>query len=169
MLRYLTYSLLVFAFTVGCASKKTGDGSDSLAGGDASLNESDITERPLAFDPLGSDSGTIAGLTTVNFDYDSSTLRSDAKAQLAKNAEWIKANTGVMIQIEGHCDSKGSNEYNLTLGERRANAVKAYLQGLGVEGGRLSTISYGEEKLISMGDSESDHFKNRRANFVPAK
>jgi peptidoglycan-associated lipoprotein len=118
---------------------------------------------------MGSDSGSIAGLTTVHFDYDSATLRSDTKAELAKNAEWLKANPGTNIQIEGHCDSKGSNEYNLSLGERRASAVKAYMQTLGIEAGRMSTVSYGEEKLLSMGDTEADHAKNRRANFVPAK
>lgn len=170
MLRYILCSLLVMTVAVGCASKKKeGEGADGLTAGDGTMSGSDISEKPLAFDPMGSDSGSISGLSTVRFDYDSANLRSDSKEALAKNAEWLKANAGTTIQIEGHCDSKGSNEYNLTLGERRANAVKAYLQGLGVEASRMNTISYGEEKLIAMGDSESDHAQNRRANFVPTK
>jgi peptidoglycan-associated lipoprotein len=165
MFRYLFVFLASLLLVVGCSKKVNPDGGvDGLAG-----DGSDISERPLAFDPMGSDSGTIAGLNTVNFDYDSTTLTAETKNKLAANAEWIKNNPTVNIQIEGHCDSRGSNEYNLTLGERRANAVKVYLQGLGVDSSRLSVISYGEEKLLSMGDSEADHSKNRRANFVPSK
>jgi len=165
MLKHISFSLLVLALAAGCATKKPTD-----AGTDGgNMSASDIQEKPLAYDPLGSDSGTIDGLSSVHFDFDSSTLRSDVKAQLAKNADWIKAHPGTNIQIEGHCDSKGSNEYNLSLGERRASAVKAYMQTLGIEANRMSTISYGEEKLIAMGDSEADMAKNRRANFVPTK
>ena len=164
MFRYVLVFAMSLLLVAGCSKKPKPDG-DSLAGD----GSSDISERPLAFDPLGSDSGSIAGLNTVQFDYDSTTLTSDAKAKLAQNAEWIKNNPGTMVQVEGHCDSRGSNEYNLTLGERRANAVKSYLQGIGVDASRLTVISYGEEKLISMGEGEADHAKNRRANFVPSK
>ena len=166
MLKNIVYCLIVLTFVAGCAGKKkAGEG----AADGSAMSESDISEKPLAYDPMGSDSGSIAGLTTVHFDYDSATLRGDTKGELAKNAEWLKANPTTNIQIEGHCDSKGSNEYNLSLGERRASAVKAYMQTLGIEAGRMSTVSYGEEKLLSMGDTEADHAKNRRANFVPAK
>jgi len=71
------------------------------------------------------------------------------------------------IQIEGHCDSRGSIEYNLALGERRAKSVKAYLVSLGIEANRLNIISFGEEKPLADGDTESAHAQNRRANFVP--
>jgi len=172
MLKQLTYSLLVLtlAAAVGCSSKKKeGEGGDALAGGDAGQMGADISEKPLSFDPMGSDSGSIAGLSTVNFEYNSDALTGQAKELLVKNAEWLKGNVGTTIQIEGHCDSQGSNEYNMTLGERRANAVKSFLTAQGIESGRMSTISYGEEKLLAMGDSEGDHAKNRRANFVPAK
>ena len=127
----------------------------------------DIGAQALRFDPMGSDSGKIAGLSTINFEYDQFSLSSESRNRLAANAEWLRANAGVSLQIEGHCDARGSIEYNLTLGERRANSVKSYLVSLGVDGGRLSVISYGEEKPVSGGDSESDHFANRRANFVP--
>lgn len=116
---------------------------------------------------MGSDSGNIAGLQTVNFDYDSATLSTETRKILADNAEWIRTNSAVTVQIEGHCDARGSVEYNLALGERRAKAVKSYLVSLGVDSKRMTIISYGEEKPLMTGDSESDYARNRRANFVP--
>ena len=71
--------------------------------------------------------------------------------------------------IEGHCDQRGSTEYNLSLGERRANAVKAMMVKLGINQARLSTTSFGKEKLVATGDSEAEMAQNRRANFVPSK
>ncbi|MCB9072869.1 MAG: OmpA family protein [Bdellovibrionaceae bacterium] len=166
MFQRVVLAILSFAFVISCSSKKPEDdaGTNALAGGETT----DIKDTPINFDPMGSD-GSIPGLNTVNFAYDSSTLSADAKAKLAQNAEWIKANTGVSVQIEGHCDSKGSNEYNLSLGERRANSVKAYLQGLGVDSSRLVTVSYGEERLLDPADTPAADAKNRRANFVPSR
>lgn len=158
ILSLLSVGCLLFA--IGCSSKPKDE-----AGLDG--EGADITEQPLSFDPMGSDSGTIAGLSTVYFTYDSSTLNDSAKQTLSANAEWINSHPNVTVQLEGHTDSRGSNEYNLTLGERRANAVMTYLQGMGVDGSRMSVISYGEEKLQAVGDSDSDHSKNRRVNFVP--
>jgi peptidoglycan-associated lipoprotein len=94
-------------------------------------------------------------------------LSSETRKDLAENAEWIKANPKVTVQIEGHCDSRGSVEYNLALGERRAKAVKNYLVSLGLNSKRMTIISYGEEKPVATGDSEEAYAKNRRANFVP--
>jgi peptidoglycan-associated lipoprotein len=79
----------------------------------------------------------------------------------------MKKNPNVNVQIEGHCDARGSIEYNIALGERRANAVKNYMTSLGIPGDRLSVISYGKEKPLNQGDSESAYAANRRANFVP--
>jgi peptidoglycan-associated lipoprotein len=121
----------------------------------------------MSFDAAGSDSGKIEGLFTVHFEYDKATLTSEAKKHLASNAQWIKANPKVKVQVEGHCDNRGTIEYNLALGERRAQSVKKYLQGLGVSGDQLTTISYGEEKPVMSGDSEAAWSKNRRANFLP--
>jgi peptidoglycan-associated lipoprotein len=86
---------------------------------------------------------------------------------LSNNAEWIRTNANVTVQIEGHSDSRGSVEYNLALGERRAKSVKSYLTSLGIDSKRLTIISYGEEKPLALGDAEADYAKNRRANFVP--
>jgi peptidoglycan-associated lipoprotein len=108
-------------------------------------------------------------LKDVNFDYDKSDIRPDARDTLKKNAEWMKTNPKSKVQIEGHCDERGSNEYNLALGERRANAVKKYISSLGVEADRLYTISYGEELPIDPGHSEDAWGKNRRAHFLVTK
>lgn len=102
----------------------------------------------------------------VHFAFDSSELTDAAKALLKEKADWLKANTGASVIIEGHCDERGTTEYNLALGERRANAVKQYLQDLGIGGFRLSTVSYGEERPLDPGKTEDAYSKNRRAQFV---
>lgn len=125
-----------------------------------------VESSPMSFDAAGSDSGRIDGLNTVFFDYDKSSLSSDAKKTLQGNAEWMKKNS-VKLQIEGHTDARGSLEYNMALGERRANSVKNYLGSLGIPAARLVVISFGKEKPLVNGESEEAYSKNRRANFVP--
>lgn len=168
MFKKLLILSLSLVFVAACSSKKKTEDADA-AGGDMTNAGADISDKPLMFDPMGSDSGNIAGLGTVRFEYDSPSLTAEAKKVLTANAEWMKSNASSRIQIEGHCDSRGSNEYNVTLGERRAMTVKNFLQGLGVDGARLSVISYGEEKPLGLSETEADYAKNRRANFVPAQ
>jgi peptidoglycan-associated lipoprotein len=167
MLRRLGTLLVTgtFVFALGCASKKKTDG-EGGAGADGAPTSA-ISSTEMSFDPTGSDSGSIAGLSTIYFDYDQSTLSSDSRRVLATNAEWIKDKGGVTVQVEGHCDERGTVEYNMALGERRAKSVKAYLGSLGVDAKRLTTISWGKEKPVAQGDSEAAYSKNRRANFVP--
>lgn len=159
----LTGTLVLAMALSACASKKPKT-DESGSGADSS-----IATKDMSFDATGSDSGNIAGLHSINFDYDQSSLSSEARRILAENADWIKTNSGTNVQIEGHCDSRGSVEYNLALGERRAKAVKNYLVSLGVDGKRMTVISYGKEKPLVSGDSEDAMAKNRRANFVPLK
>jgi peptidoglycan-associated lipoprotein len=102
----------------------------------------------------------------IHFAFDSSELTDTAKELLKEKADWLKANTGASVIIEGHCDERGTIEYNLALGERRANAVKQYLQDLGIGGFRLTTVSYGEERPLDPGKTEEAYSKNRRAQFV---
>ena len=102
----------------------------------------------------------------VLFEYDSFTLSSAAKAVLEKKAAWLAENPEVKIQIEGHCDERGTTAYNLALGERRAHATKQYLTALGINTGRLSTISYGEEAPIDSRHAEDAWSRNRRAHFI---
>ena len=109
-------------------------------------------------------------LETVYFDFDKSDLRQDARDVLSKNAEIIlKSLAGAKIQIEGHCDERGSAEYNLALGERRARSAQKYLTTLGVNAKDLSIISYGKEKPAIIGSDEAAWAKNRRAEFVIVK
>jgi len=105
-------------------------------------------------------------LLDVFFDTDKAVLRDDARRALEKNAEWLRDNPKVKIIIEGHADERASNEYNLALGERRAQLVKDYLVGLGVSPERLTTISYGEERPFVLGHNEASWWQNRRVHFV---
>ena len=166
MVRKLALGLVACAMIVGCKGKQ--------AQSDANIETSPtgstaIESAPMSFDAMGSDSGKIDGLVTVHFGYDKSSLDASSKKDIATNVDWMKKHAGAKVQIEGHCDSRGTIEYNVALGERRANAVKAYMVSLGIAADRLSTISYGKEKPIATGDSEDAWSKNRRANFVPAQ
>lgn len=100
------------------------------------------------------------------FGYDESTLSSDAQAALSASASWLKQHGEYNLLIEGHCDERGTEQYNLALGDRRANIVKEYLQTLGVDASRLRTVSYGEERPFDAGHDESAWAKNRRAHLV---
>lgn len=102
----------------------------------------------------------------VYFDFDQATLRDDARATLNRHAEILKANPKVNVLIEGHCDERGTEDYNLALGERRAERVRSYLQSLGIGSERMRTISYGESQPKAMGSDESAWSQNRRAHFV---
>lgn len=102
----------------------------------------------------------------VYFDFDKSELRAEATEQLARNADWLREHPDYAVTLEGHCDERGTNEYNLALGERRANAAKSYLVSLGIDGGRLTTISYGEERPVCTQSTEACWQRNRRAHFV---
>ena len=103
-------------------------------------------------------------LGTIYFDFDRAEIREDARTVLRKDAEALRS-AGTSITIEGHCDERGDEEYNLALGERRANSVKKYLVNLGVDSGQLRTISYGEAKPAAVGHSEEAWQWNRRAEF----
>jgi peptidoglycan-associated lipoprotein len=105
-------------------------------------------------------------LEDVYFAYDKADLSDKARASLQKNAQWMGKWTSTKITIEGHADSRGTNEYNLALGERRANAVRSYLSSLGVGAERMRTISYGEERPVCTEEEESCWSQNRRAHMI---
>ena len=106
-----------------------------------------------------------SGLTRIHFDFDQYVLTNEAKDILARDADLLKSAPSVKVQIEGHCDERGSDEYNLALGEKRALATKNYLISLGVAADRMSIISYGEEMPLDPGHTEAAWAKNRRADF----
>ena len=105
-------------------------------------------------------------LDDIHFDFDKSDIRADSREILQKNADWLQNNPDIKIQIEGHCDERGTAEYNLALGERRAMSTKKYLISLGISADRIYTISYGEELPIDPNHSEDALAKNRRAHFL---
>ena len=102
----------------------------------------------------------------VLFAFDDYTLDYQAQELLKQKAMWLRDNPDANAVIEGHCDERGTNAYNLALGERRAESAKAFLTNLGISSTRLTTISYGEEKPVDMGQNEEAWAKNRRASFV---
>jgi len=159
---FLFTVLLTALFTVGgCANKKP-----KAAPGDG-VGSSDAANGGSSLDLNGdSDSSKAGGLMTVYFDFNSSSLGGDTLEQLKTNAEFLKSNSTVTVQIEGHADERGGVQYNLALGEKRAKAVKDYLASNGVKSSRMTTISYGKERPVAFGHEEDSWSKNRRANFV---
>jgi peptidoglycan-associated lipoprotein len=169
MMTVRTFSRLIGALALsvaasawmGCSS--TPD-AEETAGPDTG---SEFREAPT---PEGGDGmgqmGKLAGFQTVYFDYDQSDIREDARPALRSNADRLNAGGLGTVTIEGHCDERGSTEYNLALGERRANAVKRYLVDLGVPSNTLRTVSFGEDRAAVQGHDESAWRYNRRADFV---
>jgi len=100
----------------------------------------------------------------IHFEFDSSNLLPEAQEILRWKAAWLQKNQNAQVTIEGHCDERGTSEYNLALGDRRANSAKSYLMDLGIYGSRLKTISYGEERPADYGSNEEAWAKNRRAH-----
>ncbi|PLX74568.1 MAG: peptidoglycan-associated lipoprotein [Desulfuromonas sp.] len=119
--------------------------------------------------PVGLDGGATheaaAGLQRIHFDFDQFVLSDEARTILDQNAQYLRANASTNVVIEGHCDERGSDEYNLALGESRAIAAKNYLNSLGISGSRISVISYGEEKPLDQAANEEAWAMNRRAEF----
>jgi len=108
-------------------------------------------------------------LESVYFDFDLWSIREDQKDIMQKNSEWLKANPKVKVRLEGHCDERGTAEYNLALGQKRAEAVKAFLEGLGINRQRISAISFGKERPLDPGHDEVAWAKNRRVDLVPVR
>jgi peptidoglycan-associated lipoprotein len=125
---------------------------DPLAGSDMEAINAELQRRGFSPD--------------IYFDYDESSLTDETRDRLARNADLLKSQPQFLVTIEGHADSRGTNEYNLALGERRANAVRDYLTSLGVASGRLRTISYGEERGVCTEDEENCWSQNRRAHMI---
>lgn len=161
---FLTLFTLCLVVALSACSKKDvteGEPGFTTEGGGTALGDTGATGT-------AGDAGTTstADMKTALFPYDSYKLTNAARSAIQANADWLKANPSASVQVEGHCDERGTTEYNLALGERRANAAMEYLTKLGIEKSRLSTISYGEERPAVQGSDESAWSKNRRAEFV---
>ena len=154
LLTILAAALLVTACasSTGSSGSVSGDGK----GGKNGIAREDVT--PGTQDDLVLNVGD-----RVFFDYDRYELKAEAKSTLERQATWLKKYKNLSIVIEGHADERGTREYNLALGERRATAVKEYLASLGISASRLSTISYGKERPAVLGSDESSWSQNRRS------
>ncbi len=150
----------------GCTKKPNGETISLSSPVNTEMTEAEAAV-PTTAEPSAATTGAvdINELKTVYFGYDSSTLTEEAHQILASNASWLISNTGVSVSIEGHCDERGSDEYNFALGENRALAVKKYLIALGVAPDRLKTISFGEERPAVIDHNETAWSKNRRSEF----
>jgi len=149
--------LMSFVALSACSKKQEVKPDDNLIPTAANADENEMGD---------SDSGKAMGLQTVHFGYDSYVLEASAKSVMMANAQILKDKPSVKIQIEGHCDQRGGIQYNLALGEKRANAVKKFMLDQGIASNRMSVISFGKEKLLNNADSEEAHAQNRRATFV---
>jgi peptidoglycan-associated lipoprotein len=141
----------------------------------ARIREQELTEQQLKEKALAEEEARRKALAAASgpfenediyFDFDQSVLSESAKAILNKKAQWLREHATAKAQVEGHCDERGSTEYNLALGQKRADAALQYLVALGINPGRLSTISYGKERPVDPGQNEAAWAKNRRAHFV---
>jgi len=156
-----------------CAKKRVQE-SPPLAG--EALEEQPVLAEPKleeaglgtqGFREISADQADLKAIfEDIRFDYDDFGLRPDAKEVLNRIAEWLMRNQATQVLIEGHCDERGTIEYNLALGERRANSAKKYLAQLGVASEHIYTISYGEERPVDAGHTESAWAKNRRGHFL---
>lgn len=153
----------------GCAKKKPGaDETLGTTSSDGALSDEELRDRgslERMKRGLGPEEGGV--LKDVHFGYDTYELDAQARDVLAANAEWLKENPKARTEIEGHTDERGTVEYNLALGARRAKAAKDYMVSLGIAADRLSTISYGEELPLCRELTEECFARNRRVHFVP--
>lgn len=164
--RKLSFCLILILLVVGgsaCSSKKKGAG-DGL-GEDGAMSEEDLALKRWGQGniPMADGGGP---LEDVFFDYNSSALRSDAHETIKRNAQMLASDPSLHAELEGHCDRRGTNEYNLALGEERAKAIAQALLNQGVGASQLSTISYGEEIPLDPAENESAFAKNRRVHFA---
>ena len=182
-----TWSAAVLAvmmlFAVGCAKKQvktseTGAAPAAPSAPGQAAPEGIVTEtmKPPADTQTARAAESAEGIAAtqekpspfqdIHFDFNMSVVRADAKSTLSSVADYMKKNKGAKLLIEGHCDERGTAEYNMALGDRRAEAARAYLVSLGVPASALSTVSFGKEKPLDPGNNDVAWAKNRRAHFV---
>lgn len=169
--------LSVMFFTVSCAKKVVQNEPEPMTQSevskapDKSVMEADQAKQKQE-DRLRAEEAAreAAGAAFINeiihFSFDSALLSDQAQQILNDKADYMRTNSGVTVTVEGHCDERGTDAYNIALGERRAESVKNFLVDLGISANRLNTVSYGEERPIAIGQNESSWAKNRRAQFV---
>jgi peptidoglycan-associated lipoprotein len=141
------------------------DGSFAEYGSESSgINSSDINRG------FGTDNAAVPeGLQRIHFEYDQSEITGEGRQILDQNAAYMRGNAGVQVEVGGHCDERGSTDYNIALGERRAQTAYRYLTDLGIAPGRMRVVSFGEDRPLSFGHTEYDYALNRRVEFRPVQ
>jgi peptidoglycan-associated lipoprotein len=161
---------MMLAMVAGCSSKQSGAGA-----GQGNTGAGGIGENGLGANSSTSlnrfQKGTLGAneqgpLSDIHFDYNDYSVRAQDGEILKSNADWMSKNSAARVQIEGHCDNRGSEEYNIALGAKRAQAAKDYLETLGITADRMSTISYGKELPLCTEDTDECWAQNRRDHFV---
>jgi len=166
---FIFYMLLVVGVSLlaaGCAKKGAVPEETAVAAPAEYMTPAPVQAPPAVEKDTSSLAEMASGLENVYFDFDKYSIRPDARCILKKNADIIMALKGAKVVIEGHCDERGSTEYNLALGQRRAEAAQDYVVSLGVDSSTISTVSYGEERPVDPGQNEKAWAKNRRAHFA---
>ncbi|EEX91891.1 peptidoglycan-associated lipoprotein [Vibrio orientalis CIP 102891 = ATCC 33934] len=170
VLKGLLIALPVLAVTACSSSDDAAN-----ASGSTETNQTQVVDNNTAVTPIDANGQlteqelkeqALRETQTIYFAFDNSTIAGDYEEMLAAHAAYLSKNPALEVTIEGHADERGTPEYNIALGERRANAVAKYLQALGVQADQISIVSYGEEKPLLLGQSEDVYAKNRRAVLV---
>ena len=159
-------ALIALVAIAGCGGKKATTAPPPTEPATSGTTNTPPVETPAEAPATPSTDMDRMQLSDAFFDFDSYALSSEAKGTLEQNAKELKRVTATNITIEGHCDERGTEAYNLALGEKRANAAKDYLVALGVTGSRINTVSYGKQRPFEDGHDDSAWAKNRRAHFV---
>ena len=153
-------------FTLGCQKKTVTQAKAPVEKAPAKAPAKAPEKKDAAPVVVPTDTTGMIMQEDIYFEFDKSSLTPSAQDNLMRKAAWLRANPEVTVTIEGHCDARGTNEYNLALGDRRADSSKAFLVDLGIPTSRLTTISYGEERPGCTQQNEDCWGKNRRANFI---
>jgi peptidoglycan-associated lipoprotein len=161
---FLVAAFLLVAVS-GCGKKTP----EVVTGDPDALGPAESLETAVSEDDHIMEGRTSGPMRPVYFDFDSALIQGDQVKRIEANGDFLKTSNGVSVRIEGNCDSRGTREYNLALGERRAMSAKKYLVNLGVDPSRLATVSFGEEKLLLFGHDELSWAQNRRDDFVIVK
>ncbi len=173
-MRFSLVTTFFAAMLLAACSTPSEEGADSSGGGagSGSTTSSSSSDAGTQTSTIpGPAAGTMEDLTVevgdrIFFDYDQYNIRADQRNTVEALAAWLDTNPSVTLTLEGHADERGTREYNLALGERRANSVRDYLIALGTNPGRLSVVSFGEERPAVLGSTESAWAQNRRSAFV---
>lgn len=177
--RLLVRPLLVLlgslALVVGCSSKPAAQSVAPMAAPTPTIVRAEPAPAPPLSRPSVAEDTLPSSLDEINrrgylkdafFDFDKAEIRTDQRDKLAADGVWLRSHPSVKVRVEGHCDERGTEDYNMALGEHRAAAVRDYLETLGVDASRLATISYGKERPFAEGHDEAAWAENRRDHFL---